>query len=159
MEPIKREPSDRNTVSDLPESIPSSEISFGPFVMPEVEYDRNSGCAAESEESCPQMHFLPPDEGKCAAQMLNIEIMAHAHTDMALQMATIKASNLERHYTHQSIALAAWQHYYQVSVAKMQAQEEEIERLKEQIEALKQKNEALFKIQQCSRGSFRPASR
>lgn len=142
-----QENNDRNG-SDLPEFVASSETSFGTFVMAETEDETNADSTAGSGNTRP-VQFLPPDDGKCAAHMLNMEIMAHARTEAALQMASTKASIFERHYAYQSIALAAWQSSYQECLAKIQSQVEEIEKLKG-------KNAQLLRNGYC--WHFRPVS-
>ncbi|KAL1614323.1 hypothetical protein SLS56_012135 [Neofusicoccum ribis] len=141
---------------DLRESVTSSNTSFGSFVAPEPEHEGGNGCAAAY--IIDSANLLPPDEGHCAANMLNLEIVAHAHTETALQMASTKDSRLERHYAHQSVALVAWQNAYQDCWVKTQDQAKEIARLKEDIEELKAENRRLLEGISFWRDIARPAS-
>ncbi|GME34784.1 hypothetical protein GTA08_BOTSDO13087 [Neofusicoccum parvum] len=147
---------DRQATVDLPESVASSDTSFGSFVVPETQSDGTDGCAAAYPEQT--TNFLPPDQGRCAAHMLNLEIIAHTHTEMALQAASIKASSLERHYAHQTVALAAWQASYQECLTSNQNQAQEIDRLKAEIETLKREKQELLEETLSWRDTFRPAS-
>lgn len=158
MDPNKQNRSHRDYQDDanLPESITSSETSFGSFIVPEPENEVEGGYAPPPPAVNAQL-FLP-DEGICAANMLNLEIAAHAHTEMALRMETIRASRLERHYTHQSVALAAWQNAYQDCLAKTQSQAEEIARLKQEVEEYKAANRQLLERTGSWRDTARPAS-
>ncbi|KAF4311360.1 hypothetical protein GTA08_BOTSDO13087 [Botryosphaeria dothidea] len=139
----------------LPESVTSSETSFGSFIVPEAEHEVAGGYP---EPFPTDVNLLPPDEGLCAANMLNLEIVAHAHTEIALQAANTRASHLERHYTHQSMALAAWQNAYQDCLARTQSQTEEIARLKQKVEDLKAEIQSLLEGIDFWRDTARPAS-
>lgn len=141
METTEQSAENHGSTSDLPEAVP----------------DESSGSAAAYLAGY-TTNFLPPDQGEYTAQMLNIEIMAHAHTEMAYQVASIKASGLERHCAHQTIALAAWQSSYQQCQAVIQNQAERIKRLKEYTRELKQENERLSEEVYSWHDTFRPAS-
>ncbi|KAL1629907.1 hypothetical protein SLS56_005177 [Neofusicoccum ribis] len=145
--------------ADLSESVASSETSFGPFVVPEVQQGSDQGSSSGTSFSLEyNPPFLPPEAGQSALYMLNLEIQAHTHTEENLRQVTMKASSLERHYVHQSIALAAWQASYKECCANVQRQAEEIEQLKTEIERLREENQRL-KEETCSwRETFRPAS-
>lgn len=143
-------------IEDLPESLASSETSFGPFVVPEDTSDQWGNCGAAHSDN--PTTFLPQDHGECAAQMLNNEILAHAHTEMALHMTSMKASSLERYYTYQTMALAAWQHSHQECMANVQSQAQEIECLKREIKELKEENQQLLEEISTWRDVLRPAS-
>ncbi|KAF4534692.1 Autophagy-like protein 11 [Lasiodiplodia theobromae] len=124
--------------TDLPESIASTETSFGPFVIPEGQQGSEKGSSTGTSFSLGyNTPFLPPGAIESALYMLNLEIQAHAHTEETLRQVMMKASSLERHYVHQSIALSAWQASYQECCANAQRQAEEIEELKGKIERLK----------------------
>lgn len=144
---------------DLPESTASSETSFGPFVVPEVQQASESGSSSGTSFSLGiSIPCLPPNDSQSALYMLNLEIQAHAHTEESLRQVMMKASSLERHYVHQSIVLSAWQASYQECSAKVQLQAQEIECLKGKIEHLKEENRRLQEETCLWRENSRPAS-
>lgn len=129
----------------LPESIPESEESFGPFFAanPQNSNSVSSTDTSISLEQQDQAALLPPDYGQSAIQMLNMEIQAHAQTQKALGEQCARAFNLERHYVHQTIVISAWHTAWLEVSAKLQQKCEENDELRFQMENLKQENESL----------------
>ncbi|KAH7065108.1 hypothetical protein B0J12DRAFT_639153 [Macrophomina phaseolina] len=145
--------------SELPESVFSSEESFGSFVTP-GHYNINSSSTGTliSPEQQEQASLLPPDYGQSAIQMLNMEIQAHAQTQEALQEQYKRSFNLERHYVHQTIIISAWHKAWSDASTKLEQKSQEMYQLGVQIESLKQENDILKEEVDTQREIRRPAS-